>query len=142
MKKAKKADSDVGLFILALASPSAPSLRSGNDGPSSSWRGRAGGDWPCRNTPRARGCRVLFQEIEPDPLPDVPLGIGVEDRMDGARGAAIDVHRVDDDADRKGRPLLAHGGDAGYMGEIGIMERMQGRIHIALARRMDARRDG
>ena len=26
---------------------------------------------------------LLFQEIEPDPQPDVPLGIGVEDRMDG-----------------------------------------------------------
>ena len=32
---------------------------------------------------------LLFQEIEPDPQPDVPLGIGVEDRMDGARSAAV-----------------------------------------------------
>ena len=35
------------------------------------------------------GAELLLQEIEPDPQPDVPLGIGIEDRIDGARGTAV-----------------------------------------------------
>ena len=42
-------------------------------------------------TPPSQGMAadLLLDKVEPDPQPDIPLGIGVEDRIDGTRGTAV-----------------------------------------------------